>query len=356
MKTKVLPILSGLALIASLPVLAAATPVQLTGAGATFPYPVYSKWFSEYQKTDGTQINYQSVGSGAGISQFIQKTVDFGASDAPMSDEQLAKAGRAVLHIPTILGAVVVTYNLTELTGKTLKLSPEVLADIFLGKIAKWNDPRLTALNAGLALPDTAILVAHRSDGSGTTSIFTDYLTKVSPAWKAGPGKGTAVNWPTGLGGKGNEGVTQLVKQTPGAIGYVELIYAASQKLPVASIRNKAGTFVEPSPNSVTAAAEGFIKTMPADMRVSITDAESKAAYPISGFTYLLVTQDQKAAGPKGKAIVQFLKWAMVDGQKLIDGWNSAKEESAANPRGYASLPKPLVKKIEAKIASILTQ
>ena len=218
---------------------AMASPVQITGAGATFPYPLYSKWFSEYQKVDNdTQINYQSIGSGGGIRQFTDKTVDFGATDAPMTDQQLAKASGPVLHIPTVLGAVVITYNLPE-AGERLKLSAAVLADIFLGKITNWNDARIAKDNAGVKLPDTAILVAHRSDGSGTSNIFTDYLSKVSPEWKSKVGTGTAVNWPAGLGGKGNEGVTGLIKQTPGAIGYVELIFAANNKLPVASSRTR---------------------------------------------------------------------------------------------------------------------
>jgi phosphate transport system substrate-binding protein len=219
-----------------------------------------------------------------------------------------------------------------------------VLADIFLGKITKWNDEKIAKLNAGVKLPDTAILVAHRSDGSGTSNIFTDFLSKVSPEWKVKVGTGPAVNWPTGLGGKGNEGVTGLIKQTPGAIGYVELIYAESNKLPVAMIRNKAGTFVSPSPKSVTAAAQGSIKSMPEDMRVSVTNADGKDSYPISGYTYLIVSKDMKAAGAKGKAMVKFLKWAMGAGQKM------------AEPLSYAALPLPLVKKVEAKIASIQTE
>lgn len=321
-----------------------AAPVQINGAGATFPYPLYSKWFSEYQKVDGEiQINYQSIGSGGGIRQFLDKTVDFGASDAPMTDEQLAKATSPVLHIPTVLGAVVMTYNLPE-AGTDLKLSSDVIADMFLGKVTLWNDKRIADANPMLKLPATAILIAHRSDGSGTTNIFTDFLSKVSPEWKTKVGTGTAVNWPTGLGGKGNEGVTGLIKQTPGAIGYVELIYAANNKLPVATIKNKAGNWVTPSPKTVTAAADAAIKSMPEDFRVSITDAAGKEAYPISGFTYLLVSKDMKPMGAKGKAMVKFLKWSMQDGQKN------------AEPLDYAPLPKSLAKKVEAKIASITTQ
>lgn len=323
---------------------AAAAPIQINGAGATFPYPLYSKWFSEYQKVDGEiQINYQSIGSGGGIRQFLDKTVDFGASDAPMTNEQLAKATSPVLHIPTVLGAVVLTYNLPE-AGVGLKLSADVIADLFLGKITMWNDKRIADANPTIKLPETAVMIAHRSDGSGTSNIFTDFLAKVSPEWKSKVGTGTAVNWPTGLGGKGNEGVTGLIKQTPGAIGYVELIYAANNKLSVATIKNKAGTWVNPSPKTVTAAADAALKIIPEDFRVSVTDAAGKDAYPISGFTYLLVSQDMKPMGAKGKAMVKFLKWSMKDGQKY------------AEPLDYAPLPKSLVKKVEAKIATIVTQ
>jgi phosphate transport system substrate-binding protein len=317
---------------------------QINGAGATFPYPLYSKWFSEYQKISSeVQINYQSIGSGGGIRQFLDGTIDFGATDAPMTDEQLSKAKSPVLHIPTVLGAVVLTYNLPEI-GAKLQLASDVVAEIFLGKITKWNDPKIAAANPGLKLPDTAILVAHRSDGSGTTNIFVDFLSKVSPEWKQKVGVGTAVNWPTGLGGKGNEGVTGLIKQTPGAIGYVELIYAESNKLPVVTLKNKAGAWVQPSVKTVTAAAEGSLKTIPDDMRVSITNAEGKDSYPVAGFTYLLVGQDLKAQGAKGESFVKFLKWAVGDGQKM------------AEPLAYAPLPKSLIKKVEAKIASIQTQ
>jgi phosphate transport system substrate-binding protein len=334
-----LSLFAPLALVLSSTVFAA--PTQINGAGATFPYPLYSKWFSEYQKVDGeVQINYQSIGSGGGIRQFLDKTVDFGATDAPMTEEQLSKATSPVLHIPTVLGAVVLTYNLPE-AGEHLQLPSDVIADLFLGKITQWNDKRIADANPKVKLPDTAVLIAHRSDGSGTSNIFTDYLSKVSADWKTKVGTGTAVNWPTGLGGKGNEGVTGLIKQTPGAIGYVELIFAANNKLPVATIKNKAGKWVTPSPKTVTAAAEGSIKTIPDDMRVSITDATGKEAYPISGFTYLLVSKDMKAMGPKGKAMVKFLKWVMKDGQKY------------AEPLEYAPLPKPLVKKVEARIATI---
>lgn len=311
----------------------------INGAGATFPYPLYSKWFSEYQKVDKeVQINYQSIGSGGGIRQLLDKTVDFGASDSPMTDEQLSKSSKPVFHIPTVLGAVVVTYNLPGI-DKGLKLTPEVLADIFLGKITHWNDERITKLNPGLNLPKDAIMVVRRSDGSGTTGIFTDYLSKVSPEWKSKVGTSTSVNWPVGLGGKGNEGVSGLVKQTPGSIGYVELVYAENNKLPYAALKNKAGQFVMPSMKTVTAAAGGALKNMPADFRVSITDAAGKDAYPISGFTYLLVYKSM--ADGKGKEIVKFLKWAIADGQKY------------AEPLYYAPLPKTMTKKVVAKINQI---
>lgn len=311
----------------------------INGAGATFPYPLYSKWFSDYRKVDAdTQINYQSIGSGGGIRQFTEGTVDFGASDAPMTDEQLAKAKTPVLHIPTVLGAVVLTYNVPGIK-QALNLDGGAVAGIFLGKITKWNDPAIAALNPGAKLPKDDILVVHRSDGSGTTGIFTDYLTKVSPEWKSKVGTGTAVNWPAGLGGKGNEGVSGLVKQTPGSIGYVELIYAKNNKLGYASIKNKAGKTVEPSSASVSTAAAGALKTMPADFRVSITDAEGDASYPISGFTYLLVSKSMPK--DKGGRIVKFLKWALKEGQV------------SAEPLGYAPLPSALLPKVNAKVAEI---
>ena len=312
---------------------------QINGAGATFPYPIYSKWFSEYHKKNPeVQINYQSIGSGGGIRQFTDKTVDFGASDSPMTDELMKKAGAPVVHVPTVLGAVVVTYNLAGVE-KGLKLNSELVSDIFQGKVTKWNDAKITKLNPKLKLAGD-ILVVHRSDGSGTSAIFTDYLSKVSPSWKEKVGSGTAVNWPIGLGGKGNEGVSGLVKQTPGSIGYVELIYAESNKLPYAAVQNKAGEFVLPSLKSVTAAADGALKTMPEDFRVSITDAQGKASYPISGFTYLLVW---KTIGDvqKGTELVKFLKWAMKDGQGYAAVFH------------YAPLPKSLVTKIEEKVKGI---
>lgn len=314
----------------------------VNGAGATFPFPLYSKWFSDYQKLKAdVAINYQSIGSGGGIRQFLDNTVDFGASDAPMNEEQLTKAKEKkieAIHIPTTLGAVVLSYNLNGVeTG--LKLTGEVVAEIFLGTIKKWDDAKITALNPGKKLTGE-IVVAHRSDGSGTSAVFTDYLSKVSPAWKEKVGAGTAVNWPVGLGGKGNEGVAGLIKQTPGSIGYIEFIYAESNKLPYASLKNKAGTFVLPSTKAVTAAADATIKSVPEDFRVSITDAEGKASYPISSYTYILVSRTQNDA-VKGKIIVDFLKWAMKDGQ------------NSAEALMYSRLPKSLITKIEAKINTI---
>jgi len=322
--------------------LALAESLLINGAGATFPFPIYSKWFSEYQKVDpSTQLNYQSIGSGGGIRQFSEKTVDFGATDVPMTDEQLQKAGAPVFHIPTVMGAVVMTYNLAAVK-EPLKLTPEVIADIFLGKITKWDDAALKNLNPGIDLGSAPIAVVHRSDGSGTTGIFTDYLAKVSPEWKEKVGQGASVNWPAGLGGKGNEGVTGLVKQTPGAIGYTELIYAETNKLPVASIKNSSGKFIVPSTQSVTQAAAGVLKAMPEDFRVSITNAAGKNSYPISGFTYLLVFQ--KMPGEKGEKLVKFLKWALADGQKM------------AEPLSYAPLPPGLVKKVRSKVDLIVTK
>ena len=313
----------------------------VNGAGATFPYPLYSKWFSEYQKVDkDSQFNYQSIGSGGGIRQFSEKTVDFGATDAPMTEEQMKKAAAPVLHIPTVLGAVVVTYNLPA-AGAGLKLTGEIIADIFLGKITSWGDPRIAKLNPGKTLTGD-VMVVHRSDGSGTTNIFTDYLAKVSADWKTKAGTGQAVSWPVGLGGKGNEGVAGLIKQTPGTIGYVELIYAKSNGLPYASIQNKAGQFIEPNMDSVAAAADGFMKDMPADYRLSITNADGKKSYPLSAFTYLLVWKSMPDA--KGEKIVKFLKWATTEGQKMAASLH------------YAPLPKAMLKKVEATIGSIDTK
>ena len=320
--------------------------LKLNGAGATFPYVIYSKWFDVYHGKTGVEFNYQSIGSGGGIKQVTEGTVDFGASDAPMSEVQLKevkeKQGTDVLHIPTVMGAVVVTYNIPGV-GKGLRLSPDALAGIFLGEITKWNDAKLSAINSGLNLPDAPIIVAHRSDGSGTTSIFTDYLTKASKTWESKVGRGTAVNWPVGLGGKGNEGVTGLVRQSGGSIGYVELAYAVQNKLPYASLQNKSGNFVEPTFEAVSAAAAATAKNMPADLRVSITNADGKDSYPISGFTWLLIYKDAKDK-EKSQAIVKFLHWAMKDGQGY------------AKELYYAPLPKDVVKLCENKIAGILTK
>lgn len=311
--------------------------ISLNGAGATFPFPLYSKWVSEYAKANpGMKINYQSVGSGAGIKQISDRTVDFGASDAPMTDEELAKAPGKLLHIPTTLGAVVVTYNLPEVSTP-VKLSQDLVAGIFAGEIKKWNDPKLVAANPDAKLPGSAITVVYRSDGSGTTAVFTDYLAKVSPSWKEKVGAGKSVKWPTGIGGKGNEGVTGSVKATPGTIGYVELAYAKQTKLPVALLKNAAGKFVEPSLDAVSAAAAGLADKTPDDLRMSIVDAPGDGAYPIAAFTYILAYEDGQSA-PKSQALAKFLWWAIHDGQ------------SDCEPLFYAKLPAPIVSKAEAKL------
>ncbi len=310
----------------------------VNGAGATFPFPLYSKWFSEYNKLHpDVRLNYQSIGSGGGIQQFTAGTVDFGATDAPLTDEQIAKAPD-VVHIPTVLGAVVITYH-AALPG--LRLTPKLLADIFLGKIAKWNDPALAKANPGVPLPDAAIAVIHRSDGSGTTYVFTNYLSKVSPEWKSQVGNSTSVKWPVGLGGKGNEGVTGLVKQTPGSIGYVELAYANQNKLPVAELQNHDGVFLKPTLESTSEAAAGV--DMPADYRVSITDAAGKKAWPISSFTYLLVHKDAGDRA-KGEALVKFLWWAVHHGQHF------------AAPLDYAPLPARVVTMVEKTVKGLQVQ
>jgi len=301
-----------LCLTLAFPVVAQTT---LNGAGATFPYPMYSKWFTEYHNLHSDiQINYQSIGSGGGIRQVLAGTVDFGASDGPMTDEQLSQSKIKILHVPTVLGAVVPAYNAPGVSGE-VKFTPDVLANIFLGKITNWNDKSIAAANPGVKFPDQPIIVVHRSDGSGTTYIFTDYLSKVSPEWQGGVGKGTSVKWPVGLGGKGNEGVAGVVRQMQGAIGYVELIYAVQNNIPYGVVRNSSGAFIKASLDSVTAAAAS-VKSMPADFRVSITNAPGKDAYPISSFTWLLIpTQSKEAA--KGKIIQDFLTWMLVDGQKM---------------------------------------
>jgi phosphate transport system substrate-binding protein len=317
---------------------ARADALLVTGAGATFPFPLYSKWFSDYNKLKpDVRFNYQSIGSGGGIKQITERTVDFGASDAPMSEEELAKA-QGIQHVPTVLGAVVVTY---QAPVSELRLTPETLAGIFLGEITKWNDPRIAKDNPGAKLPDAQVTVVHRSDGSGTTYVFTDYLSKVAPEWKSKVGAGKSVKWPAGLGAKGNEGVTGLVKQTPGAIGYVELAYANQNKLSMATLRNHDGQFVRPSLEATSAAAAGV--DMPADYRVSITDAVGKDAYPIASFTYLLVYRDQQDRA-KGEALVHFLWWAIHDGQRTAPGLD------------YAPLPKAVVAKLEKTLSSLTVQ
>jgi phosphate transport system substrate-binding protein len=315
---------------------------SLNGAGATFPNPIYQKWFTEYhnQHSDIT-INYQSIGSGGGIRQLQSGTVDFGASDGPMTDEQLQQTPFKVFHIPTVLGAVVPTYNIPGVTGE-LKFTGPLLADIYLGKVKKWNDPQLTRLNPDAKLPDMDIVVVHRSDPSGTSYIFTDYLSKVSQDWANGPKKGTGINWPVGLGGKGNEGVSGTVKQTEGAIGYVELIYALSNNMPYGSVQNAAGNFVKGSLASVTAAAAA-VKDMPDDFRVSITNAPGKEAYPISSFTWLLVPVEWSDA-TKEKAFVGFLNWMVNQGQ----GMTAALQ--------YAPLPSSVANKVKARIKEIKTK
>lgn len=311
----------------------------LNGAGATFPYPIYSKWFSEYHKAHSdVQINYQSIGSGGGIRQVLAGTVDFGASDGPMTDEQLGQAKVKILHIPTVLGAVVPAYNIPGVTGE-VKFTPEALAGIFLGKITTWNDKALTAANPGVNFPNQPIVVIHRSDGSGTSYIFTDYLSKVSAEWKNGPGKGTSVKWPVGLGGKGNEGVAGMIRQMEGSIGYVELIYALQNKITYGSMKNLAGEFVKASLDSVTTAAAS-VKSMPADFRVSITNAPGKGAYPISSFTWLLIPT--KSQDPnKGKILTDLLNWCETDGQKLTAELS------------YAPLPDTVVAKVKEAIKQV---
>jgi phosphate transport system substrate-binding protein len=314
--------------------------VSLQGAGATFPNPLYQKWLSEYGKQHpNIRIDYQSIGSGGGIKQLREQTVDFGASDAPMKDEDLKSAPGEILHIPTVLGAVVITYNLPGM-NQSLRFSSEVLADIYLGKIKKWNDPRIAADNSGVSLPANDITVVYRSDGSGTSAVFTDYLSKVSGEWKEKVGTGTSPRWPIGLGAKGNEGLTGQVKNTPNTIGYVELAYAVQNKLPVAHIKNAGGAFVEPTIDSVTAAAAASAGSTPDDLRVSITNAAGATAYPIASYTYILVYKNQRDAG-KGKALVDFLWWGIHDG------------ETFAKDLQYAPLPADIVTRAESKINSI---
>src|SRR5437667_2217640 len=315
----------------------ASAQMMINGAGATFPYPIYSKWFDEYAKVDpSVRFNYQSIGSGGGQKQILAQTVDFGASDGPMTDDNLTKAPGKILHIPTVAGAVVLTYNLPE--NPALKLDADAIAGIFLGQIKKWNDPKLTALNPGTKLPDQEIVVVHRSDGSGTTYIFTDYLSKISAEWKEKVGTNTSVNWPIGLGGKGNEGVAGQVKQTLGALGYVELIYAIQNKMPYADVKNSAGEFVTPTLESITAALA--TAEIPDDFRFSMTNAPGKDAYPICGATWLLLYEQQKDP-MKGKKLVEFLKWAMKDGEKM------------ARNLQYAPLPENVQERVLKRVDEI---
>ena len=332
-----------LLLFCALLALPAVGQTTLNGAGATFPYPMYSKWFSEYRKLHpDIQINYQSIGSGGGIRQVTEGTVEFGASDMPMTDDQLKEAqGKLktnVLNIPTVLGAVVPAYNIPGVSGE-VKFTPDALAGIFLGRISKWNDKAITSANPGVNLPDQNIVVVHRSDGSGTTFIWTDFLSKVSADWKSQVGSGTSVKWPVGLGGKGNEGVAGSIRQLPGSIGYVELIYAVQNSIPYGSVRNAAGSFLKASLEGVTAAAASA-KNLPSDFRVSITNAPGKEAYPISSFTWLLVPAQSKDPA-KGKILADFLSWMVTDGQKMTSALS------------YAPLPDNVVQKVKEAIKQV---
>ncbi len=340
---RIVKVLSMLAALLALGTVASAQggKVLLNAAGATFPYPIYSKWFDQYHKEHpNVQINYQSIGSGGGIRQLTDKTVDFGASDGPMTDAQLKQAGFAILHFPTVLGAAIPSYNIQGVGGD-LNFTPEALAGIYLGKITKWNDPAIASVNPGVKLPGDDIVVVHRSDGSGTTYIWTDYLSKVSPEWKSKVGHATSVRWPVGLGGKGNEGVAALVQQTPGAIGYIELIYAIQNHIPYGKVKNAAGVFVKAGLPGVSAAAAAASKSMPDDFRVSITDPPAnKAAYPIASFTWLLIPQ--KIADPAKRGVIKdFLKWMMTDGQQYCEAL------------AYAKLPKEVVAKEMKAIAKV---
>jgi len=331
--------LTAVAAIQPISALAAGSQVNLTGAGATFPYPIYSKWFDLYNKETGVQINYQSIGSGGGIQQVKAGTVDFGASDAPLNNQRLKEMPRAVVHFPTVAGAVVLAYNLPSVTA-TLQLTSDAVAGIFMGKITMWNDKRIAASNPGVTLPNAPIAAIHRSDGSGTSYIFTAYLSAVSPEWKELVGNNTSVSWPVGLGGKGNEGVSGLVRQAPGAIGYVELAYAKQNNFSVASIRNAAGKFIAPSIASTTAAASGAAAALAKDVRTPIVNSPAPDAYPIAGLTFLLVNKEQRDQA-KGKAIADFIAWAMTEGQK------------SAEALDYAPLPESVVKVNQANLASL---
>ena len=336
---KILSIMAVLLVLGTVAV-AAAGQVLLNAAGATFPYPMYSKWFDQYhQAHSNVQINYQSIGSGGGIRQLLDKTVDFGASDGPMTDEQLKQASVPILHFPTVLGADVPSYNLPGVSAE-LNFTPEALGGIFLGKITKWNDPAITSANPGVKLPGDDIVVVHRSDGSGTTYIWTDYLSKISPEWKQKVGTATSVNWPVGLGGKGNEGVAGLVQQTPNSLGYIELIYAIQNKIAYGRVKNSSGAFVKADLASVSAAAAAVAKFMPDDFRVSITNPEGKAAYPIASFTWLLIPA-KFTDSAKRDVVKDFLKWMMTDGQQSCEALS------------YAKLPKEIVAKEMKAIAQI---
>ncbi len=330
---------AALALVALVAAAVPAAAQNLTGAGATFPYPIYSKWFDTYRQKTGVTINYQSIGSGAGIQQVKAGTVDFGASDAALSNDRLREMPRPVLHFPTVAGAVVLAYHLPGLKAR-LRLTPEVLTGIYLGRITAWNDRRIAAANPGVALPTAPILAVHRSDGSGTTSIFTTYLSSVSGEWKDLVGANTSVSWPSGVGGKGNDGVAGLVRQTPGAIGYVELAYAKQNRLPMALLRNRAGRFVEPTLASTTAAVAGAAAALAKDARTPIIDSPAPDAWPISGLTYLLVTRDQRDP-VKGRALADFIRWAMRDGQAMVEALD------------YARLPAALIEVNEANVRKL---
>jgi phosphate transport system substrate-binding protein len=335
---KVLSVLAVLFCVATF--VAADGQVLLNAAGATFPYPIYSKWFDLYHTSHSSvQINYQSIGSGGGIRQLLDKTVDFGASDGPMNDDQLKQASVPILHFPTVLGAAVLSYNLPGAQAD-LNFTPEALSGIFLGKVTKWNDPTIASANPGVKLPGDDIVLVHRSDGSGTTYIWTDYLSKVSPEWQTKVGKGTSVNWPVGLGGKGNEGVSALIQQTPGSLGYVELIYAIQNKMAYGKVKNSSGAFVKADLASVSAAAAAAAKSMPDDFRVSITNPDGKAAYPIASFTWLLIPS-KFADASKRDVVKDFLKWAITDGQTYAEALS------------YAKLPKEVVTKEMKAIAQI---
>jgi len=337
--TRALTAIAGACLLTAVVV---AQAIQINGAGATFPNPIYSKWFSEYNKLHpNVQINYQPIGSGGGIRQISSQTVFFGATDGPMTNDQLLAAPGRLLHFPTVLGAVVPVYNVAGVNG--LKFTGPLLADIFLGKITRWNDPAIAKVNPGVNLPGADLTVVHRADGSGTSDIWADYLAKVSPEWKQKVGVNTAVNWPTGVGGKGNEGVSGMVQQTPGSIGYVELIYALQNKESYGSVQNMAGEFVNATVESVTAAAASAVSSMPKDFRVSITNDPGKGVYPISSFTWILLYETPKDRN-QAKAFVEFMKWALSDGQKFASGL------------GYAPLPDGVVKQELDQLARIKLQ